>query len=96
MDKYYIQSHTPREIAKENSLEEIERWASTIPSEFNGDNGTDIFKWHSVNELADSFMDFYECMVIVTNEYGYGDDAPDADDLLLAFQILTAKHLKTE
>ena len=96
MNRNYILTHTPRQIAADNSMDEINFWANSVSSDFDGSNGGDIFGLVSPADGADEIASLETCEYLISQWYEDTpiDERPDAEELQFAYQILCAQYLK--
>lgn len=87
-------THTPWQIAEENTQEEIDRTAAMVSNDF----GADIIGDSSTEDLAYSIMDLDACRQLIAEWYAETpeDERPGAEHLQYAFHIYTAQALKRE
>ncbi len=94
MTTEYILTHTPREIANEHTLEEIQHeilWE--VVEEFaDGDALVGSFSWE---EFADSPFTVDDCQRVVDEWFSDRDpeDRPTAESLAIAYQLHCAYSL---
>ena len=91
MTHEYITTHTPRQIAQDNTLEEIEQ---SIPKSY---DGFDIFCGLSPEEYADSITGIDDCKLQLEQWKEESDDEPycEPEELQYLYQVLTAHSLKS-
>ena len=96
LTRKYILTHTPRQIAAEYSLDEIEDWEDAVSSAFDGSDGGDIFGPMSPTEHADAVASLEDCQELIDDWYEDTpeDERPDAEDLQFAYQIMAAAYIK--
>lgn len=94
MTMEYVCTHTPWQIAEENSLEEIDRYASMVAEDFDDD----IFGDSSIKDLAHSIMDLDTCRQLIAEWYEDTpeNERPDPEALQFAYHIYTARALKLD
>lgn len=91
----YILTHTPRQIAQENSLEDIERWSHLVVDEFSdvdGIFGSEVTPY----DLADDIVDIKACVDTINDWYSDvpEDERPSPRDLKYAYHIFSALSIK--
>jgi hypothetical protein len=93
----YIMTHTPREIADNYTLEDIDSFVRHIAPVL---DDVDIFGPCSVTEGADEVTSLENCRYLVAEwwerEIEEGKPHPTARQLAYAYQILVAKALREE
>ena len=96
----YILSHTPRQIAEENPLEDIESACSGFPvDDFGGADG--LFGGSSITDWYDNQIDEEQieyCDQVLRECYDERDlpRPGDARDLAVAYQLVAAWSCKLE
>lgn len=94
-DDDYILTHTPRQIAQENSLEDIERWSRNVADEFSdvdGIFGSEVTPY----DLADDIVDIRDCVNTIKDWYSDRPvyERPSPRDLKYAYHIFSALSIK--
>ena len=98
MTQEYVCTHTPWQIAEENSLEEIDSYTVLVSKEFDGSDGGDIFGDVSTEDMAYGIMDLDACRQLIAEWYADTpeDERPDPEALQFAFHVYTAQAIKRE